>query len=126
MIGHSSSQNHLAHIASLQLSGKPLATQYLSHGILKTSITLQIRELSMNTAILELTLPEAGLLSNLLYVSMQATGKAFNEHPLPVQQLSHKIATVYLALEKAEPTSVLDILKGVSDATEQPSLPDNT
>lgn len=80
----------------------------------------------MNTATLELTLPEAGLLSNLLYVSMQATGKAFNEHPLPVQQLSHKIATVYLALEKAEPTSVLDILKGVSDATEQPSLPDNT
>lgn len=54
----------------------------------------------MKTQALHLNIHESGLMSNLLWAAMTATGKPFEEHTQEVKMLSNKIARVHQKLEE--------------------------
>jgi hypothetical protein len=64
--------------------------------------TVHHHQTNMKTQAVHLDITELGLLSNLLYTAMKATGLEFKAQPMPVKTLSTKLARGYQVLEDAE------------------------
>jgi hypothetical protein len=52
----------------------------------------------MKTKSIDLNVEEAGLMCNLLYTAMRASGKVFADQPTPVKNLSAKLARCHAKL----------------------------
>lgn len=63
----------------------------------------------MKTQAIHLDMDELGLMSNLLFVAMESSGRAFKDQPMQVKLLSTKIAKAYQTLEEAKPKKLTEV-----------------